>query len=64
MDGPAAIASRPKPVIGRSPRHKNVFFAFGHDHLTMVGITGKPIADQTAGRPRSTRAVPPGPVLR
>ena len=42
-----------KPVIGRSPRHRNVLFAFGHDHLglTMAGITGKLIAELATGRP-------------
>jgi D-amino-acid dehydrogenase len=41
------------PVIGRSPRHDNAFFAFGHGHLglTSAGITGKAIADLAAGRP-------------
>lgn len=40
------------PVIGRSPSHANVFFAFGHQHLglTLSAITGRLIADQVAGR--------------
>ncbi len=39
-------------MIGRSPRYKNVFFAFGHDHLglTMAGITGKLIAELAVGK--------------
>jgi D-amino-acid dehydrogenase len=40
------------PVIGRSERYQNVFFAFGHNHsgLTLGGMTGKLIADIVAGR--------------
>jgi D-amino-acid dehydrogenase len=40
------------PVIGRSPRHANVFLAFGHGHSGMSGGpgTGKLIADLVAGR--------------
>lgn len=40
------------PVIGRSPHHSNVFFAFGHNHsgLTLGGITGQLIADLVCGR--------------
>ncbi len=40
------------PVIGRSPSHASVFFAFGHQHLglTLSAVTGRLIADQLAGR--------------
>lgn len=40
------------PVIGRSPKARNVFYAFGHGHLGLTGgaITGKHIADLVAGR--------------
>ncbi len=40
------------PVIGRSPRFDNVYFAFGHGHLGLTegAITAKLIADQIAGR--------------
>ena len=40
------------PVIGASPVHKKVYYAFGHQHLglTMAGITGKLIADMITGR--------------
>lgn len=40
------------PVIGRSPRHRNVFYAFGHGHLGLTGgpITGRQIAALVAGR--------------
>ena len=41
------------PVIGRSPRHRSVHFAFGHGHLglTLGPITGRLIADHVAERP-------------
>lgn len=40
------------PVIGRSPRHANVFLAFGHGHYGMCGGpgTGRLVADLIAGR--------------
>jgi D-amino-acid dehydrogenase len=40
------------PMIGRSPRHANAFFAFGHSHLglTMGPVTGRIIADLMANR--------------
>jgi D-amino-acid dehydrogenase len=41
------------PVIGRSPRHPGVLYAFGHGHvgLTLAATTGRIIADLVAGRP-------------
>ena len=49
-----------EPVIGRSPRHKNVFFAFGHDHLglTMAGITGKLVSELATGKPTTVDLAP------
>ena len=40
------------PVIGASPRHRNVFYAFGHGHLGLVSgaPSGRLIADLVAGR--------------
>lgn len=40
------------PVISRSPRHRNVFYAFGHGHygLTQGPTTGALIADLVRGR--------------
>ena len=40
------------PVIGRSPRHQNVYYAFGHGHLglTLGAVTGRVIADLVAQR--------------
>lgn len=43
------------PVIDRSHRFPQVFFAFGHHHLglTQAAITGQLISDLVAGRPTS-----------
>ena len=40
------------PVIGRSPRHPSVIYAFGHGHLglTHAATTGRLIGDLAAGR--------------
>jgi D-amino-acid dehydrogenase len=40
------------PVIGRAPRHANLYLAFGHHHigLTLGPMTGRVIADLVAGR--------------
>ncbi|MFP6741283.1 MAG: FAD-binding oxidoreductase [Alphaproteobacteria bacterium] len=48
------------PVIGRSPRHDNVYYAFGHGHLGLTegGFTGKLIAEQIAGKPTSIDLTP------
>ncbi|MFO0996568.1 MAG: FAD-binding oxidoreductase [Alphaproteobacteria bacterium] len=48
------------PVIGPSPRHRNVVYAFGHSHIGMAlgGITGKLVAELVAGRPPSVDLAP------
>ena len=58
--GPRPSHPDSKPVIGRSPRHKNVLFAFGHDHLglTMAGITGQLIAELAIGKPTTVDLAP------
>ena len=58
--GPRPSHPDSKAVIGRSPRHKNVYFAFGHDHLglTMGGITGKLISELVSGRTPSVDLEP------
>jgi D-amino-acid dehydrogenase len=58
--GPRPSHPDSKPVIGRSPRHNNVFFAFGHDHLglTMAGITGKLVAELATGQPTTVDLAP------
>lgn len=41
------------PVIGQAPRHSQIYFAFGHQHLglTQAAITGKILSDKIAGNP-------------
>jgi D-amino-acid dehydrogenase len=55
--GTAWMGQRPAtpdslPVLGASPRRKDVFYAFGHGHLglTLAATSGRLIADQLAGR--------------
>ncbi|HAA91311.1 MAG TPA: hypothetical protein DCE33_02620, partial [Rhodospirillaceae bacterium] len=52
------------PVIGQSPRHDSVYFAFGHSHLgmTMGPATGRIIADLIAGRDPGLDLSPFAPV--
>lgn len=40
-----------KPVIGRAPRHQNLWFAFGHNHhgLTLGPVTGRLLAEMMTG---------------
>ena len=39
------------PVIGRAPRHRNLWFAFGHAHqgFTLGAVTGRLIAEMISG---------------
>lgn len=39
------------PVIGRSPRHRNIIYAFGHGHLglTLAATTGRLVAELAGG---------------
>ncbi len=39
------------PVIGAAPRHRGVFFAFGHQHLglTLCGVTARMVCDLMHG---------------
>ncbi|MDR6952998.1 D-amino-acid dehydrogenase [Ancylobacter sp. 3268] len=48
------------PVIGRSPRRDDVFYAFGHGHtgLTFGPTTGRLIAELVAGRQTSVDVAP------
>jgi D-amino-acid dehydrogenase len=41
------------PVIGPAPRHRNLWFAFGHNHIgfSTGPITGRIVADLVAGAP-------------
>lgn len=40
------------PVLGVAPRHDNVFFAFGHQHLglTLAGVTARILGEVMLGR--------------
>jgi len=48
------------PVISASPHHRDVFFAFGHGHMGLIGgsVTGRLIADLASG---ATPIVDPAP---
>jgi D-amino-acid dehydrogenase len=39
------------PVIGPAPKHRNLWFAFGHAHhgLTLGAVTGRLIAEMMTG---------------
>jgi D-amino-acid dehydrogenase len=39
------------PIIGRAPRHANLWFAFGHAHhgLTLGAVTGRLVAEMVVG---------------
>jgi len=58
--GPRPSHPDSKPVIGRSPLHRNAWFAFGHDHLglTMGGITGRLVSELAAGKTPSVDLAP------
>ena len=58
--GPRPSHPDSKPVIGRSPRHRNAWFAFGHDHLglTMGGITGRLVSELVAGKTPTVNLTP------
>ena len=58
--GPRPSHPDSKPVIGRAPRRRNAWFAFGHDHLglTMGGITGKLVSELVAGKTPSVDLTP------
>jgi len=65
LDNEPWLGSRPStpdglPVIGPAPRHRDLFFAFGHGHigLSTGPITGAVIADLLIGR---APAVPVAP---
>ena len=56
LDGEAWMGSRPctpdmMPVIGPAPRHRNLWFAFGHAHhgLTLGPVTGRLVAEMVCG---------------
>ena len=52
MDGLPPTLPDYLPVIGKSPRHPNVWFAFGHQHLglSLGARTGQLVAQMVAGQ--------------
>jgi glycine/D-amino acid oxidase-like deaminating enzyme len=48
------------PVMGAAPRHRGVFFAFGHQHLglTLCGVTARLMSDLMLERPSSLDLAP------
>jgi D-amino-acid dehydrogenase len=54
------------PVLGRAPRWRNLFLAFGHQHigLTLGPLTGMIVADLVAGRDPRIDLAPYGAVRR
>jgi D-amino-acid dehydrogenase len=65
LDAEPWMGSRPctpdmLPIIGRAPRHANLWFAFGHAHhgLTLGAVTGRLVAEMHAGE---TPFVDPAP---
>lgn len=56
LDAKPWMGARPatpdmKPIIGPAPRHKNLWFAFGHAHhgLTLGAVTGRMLAEMITG---------------
>lgn len=56
LDAEPWLGARPctpdmKPIIGRAPKHNNVWFAFGHAHhgLTLGAVTGRLLAEKMTG---------------
>lgn len=49
-----------KPIVGRAPLHKNLWFAFGHAHhgLTLSAVTGRMLAEQMVGEQPFLNAAP------
>jgi len=59
------VGSRPclpdmRPVIGPAPRHKGLWFAFGHNHhgLTLGPATGRLLSEMMTGKPTFADAQP------
>jgi len=48
------------PVISKAPKHKGMWFAFGHAHhgLTLSAVTGRLIAEMIAGETPFTDPAP------
>ncbi len=57
LDAEPWLGARPctpdmMPIIGPAPKHKNLWFSFGHAHhgLTLAAVTGRMIAEMVTGR--------------
>jgi D-amino-acid dehydrogenase len=52
-----------RPVIGPAPRHRGLWFAFGHAHhgLTLGPVTGRLLAEMMTGATPFTDPAPYGP---
>ena len=57
LDAEPWLGNRPctpdmMPIIGPAPRHKNLWFSFGHAHhgLTLAAVTGRMIAEMVTGQ--------------
>jgi D-amino-acid dehydrogenase len=50
--GPRPSTPDSLPFIGPAPRHRSIYFAFGHSHmgLAWAAVTGKLIAEMVAGQ--------------
>lgn len=48
------------PAIGRSSRHDNLYYAFGHQHLglTLAAVTGELVGGLMAGETAATSLAP------
>jgi D-amino-acid dehydrogenase len=51
------------PIIGPAPRHRDLFFAFGHAHhgLTLGAVTGRLVAEMMTGEAPSVDPAPYSP---
>jgi D-amino-acid dehydrogenase len=65
LDAEPWLGARPatpdmKPIIGRAPRHKNLWFAFGHAHhgLTLGAVTGRLLGEMMTGETPFLNALP------
>jgi D-amino-acid dehydrogenase len=57
LDAEPWLGNRPctpdmMPIIGPAPKHRNLWFSFGHAHhgLTLAAVTGRMIAEMVMGR--------------
>jgi D-amino-acid dehydrogenase len=54
------------PVVGAAPRHKGLWFNFGHGHqgFTLGPTTGEVLADVMSGRSHSFPSLAPSRLFR